>query len=99
MYFAIKNFEIIPEHQNDPLKLPEYIFMLCTTFVSFAHKLKIIRITSLVDLQENIEKSYSEASKKIDEIISYLSKQNIKILDISTDDADLEDVFIGLTKN
>ena len=51
--------------------------MLCTTFVSFDHKLKIIRITSLVDLQENIEKSYSEACKKIDEIISKIN--NIKI--------------------
>ena len=43
--------------------------------------------------------SYEKSKLKIDEIISYLSKQNIKILDISTDDADLEDVFIGLTKN
>ena len=77
-YDAIKNFEIIPEHQNDPLKLPEYIFMLCTTFVSFDHKLKIIRITSLVDLQENIEKSYSEACKKIDEIISKINNTKIK---------------------
>ena len=43
--------------------------------------------------------SYEKSKLKIDEIISYLAKQNIKILDISTDDADLEDVFIGLTKN
>ena len=43
--------------------------------------------------------SYEKSKLKIDEIISYLSKQDIKILDISTDDADLEDVFIGLTKN
>ena len=43
--------------------------------------------------------SYEKSKLKIGEIISYLSKQNIKILDISTDDADLEDVFIGLTKN
>ena len=43
--------------------------------------------------------SYEKSKMKIDEIISYLSKQDIKILDISTDDANLEDVFIGLTKN
>ena len=43
--------------------------------------------------------SYEKSKLKIDEIISYLSKQDVKILDISTDDADLEDVFIGLTKN
>ena len=73
-YDAIKNFEIIPEHQNDPLKIPEYTFMLCTTFVSFDHKLKKIRITSLVDLQENIEKSYSQACSKIDKIISKINE-------------------------
>ena len=77
-YDAINNFEKIPEHQNNPLKIPEYIFMLCTTFVSFDHKLKIIRITSLVDLKENIEKSYSQACKKIDEIISKINNTKIQ---------------------
>jgi ABC-2 type transport system ATP-binding protein len=28
-----------------------------------------------------------------------LKEQNIKIIDISTDDGDLEDVFLRLTKN
>ena len=32
-------------------------------------------------------------------IISEIKKQNIKIQDISTDDGDLEDVFLRLTKN
>ena len=77
-YDAINNFEKIPEHQNNPLKIPEYIFMLCTTFVSFDHKLKIIRITSLVNLKENIEKSYSQACKKIDEIISKINNTKIQ---------------------
>ena len=35
----------------------------------------------------------------IDQIINYLIAQNIKIFDISTDDGDLEDVFLRLTKN
>jgi len=43
--------------------------------------------------------SYEKSKLKIDEIISYLSKNSLKILDISTDDADLEDVFINLTKS
>ena len=42
----------------------------------------------------------NEKSKlKIDEIISFLLKQDAKILDISTDDADIEDVYIELIKN
>ena len=56
-----------------------------------------LKIISNIDNKLTV--SYEKSKLKIDEIISYLSKQNIKILDISTDDADLEDVFIGLTKN
>ena len=43
--------------------------------------------------------SYEKSKLKIDEIISYLLKQGVKILDISTDDADIEDVYIELIKN
>ena len=43
--------------------------------------------------------SYEKSKLKIDEIISFLSKQGTKILDISTDDADIEDVYIELIKN
>ena len=43
--------------------------------------------------------SYEKNKIKIDEIISLIQKKNSKILDISTDDGDLEDVFLGLTKN
>ena len=43
--------------------------------------------------------SYEKSKINIDQIIKYLSAQNIKIFDISTDDGDLEDVFVRLTKN
>ena len=43
--------------------------------------------------------SYEKNSLNISEIINFIKDQNIKILDISTDDGDLEDVFIRLTKN
>ena len=33
------------------------------------------------------------------EIISYFNENNLKIEDISTDDGDLEDVFVQLTKH
>jgi ABC-2 type transport system ATP-binding protein len=56
-----------------------------------------LKIISNIDNKLTV--SYEKSKLKIDEIISYLSKQDIKILDISTDDANLEDVFIGLTKN
>jgi len=43
--------------------------------------------------------SYEKNALNIDEIIKFINDQNIKLLDISTDDGDLEDVFIRLTKN
>ena len=43
--------------------------------------------------------SYEKSKINIDQIINYLIAQNIKIFDISTDDGDLEDVFLLLTKN
>ena len=43
--------------------------------------------------------SYEKNALNISEIINFIKDQNIKIFDISTDDGDLEDVFIRLTKN
>ena len=43
--------------------------------------------------------SYEKNTIKIEKIISLIQKDDVKILDISTDDGDLEDVFLGLTKN
>ena len=65
------------------------------------------KIKELLDEMFNKKQSkklYSSYEEKIqvyniDEIISYLLKQDAKILDISTDDADIEDVYIELIKN
>ena len=43
--------------------------------------------------------SYEKNIINIEKIINYLSSQGVKITDISTDDGNLEDVFIELTKN
>jgi len=43
--------------------------------------------------------SYERKKHKIDEIISKIKNSNMEINDISTDDGNLEDVFIDLTKN
>jgi len=43
--------------------------------------------------------SYEKNKLEIEKIISFLGNQKVKINDISTDDGDLEDVFIKLTKN
>jgi len=43
--------------------------------------------------------SYEKNKITTGEIINLIQKQNVKIIDISTDDGDLEDIFIRLTKN
>ena len=43
--------------------------------------------------------SYEREKHKIDEIINRVKNTGMEIYDISTDEGDLEDVFIDLTKN
>jgi len=43
--------------------------------------------------------SYEKNKLEIEKIINFLVSRGVRITDISTDDADLEDVFVKLTKN
>ena len=55
-----------------------------------------IKLDSLKILANNNKKitvSYEKNNIKIEDIILQISKQNVKILDITTDDADIEDVY------
>ena len=67
-----------------------------------------------IDLNKNFEKkginfkivsmnsiivTYEKNSFNFEEIVNYLNENNVKIEDISTEDGDLEDVFVQLTKH
>ena len=56
--------------------------------------LKIISI-----LENEICVSYEKNKIKIEELMNLIKKNNVQITDISTDDGDLEDVFLRLIKN
>ena len=43
--------------------------------------------------------SYEKSKIHMEELIDLIKKHNVKIIDISTDDGDLEDVFLRLIKN
>ena len=43
--------------------------------------------------------SFEKSKINIEEIINLIKKKIFKLNDISTDDGDLEDVFLQLTKN
>jgi ABC-2 type transport system ATP-binding protein len=51
------------------------------------------------NLENEICVSYEKNKIDIDDLINLIKKNNIKIIDISTDDGDLEDVFLRLIKN
>ena len=48
---------------------------------------------------KQITATYEKNSLNFGEIIDYFNQNNLKIEDISTDDGDLEDVFVQLTKH
>jgi ABC-2 type transport system ATP-binding protein len=52
-----------------------------------------------INSENSILVTYEKNSLDFGEIINYLNEKNIKIEDISTEDGDLEDVFVQLTKH
>ena len=60
-------------------------------------QLNSLKILSIND--NDITVSYEKNRIKIEEVIKLIQNEGIKILDITTDDADLEDVFLRLIKN
>ena len=59
--------------------------------------LESLRIVSYLDNEVCI--SYEKSKINMEELIYLIKKNNVKIIDISTDDGDLEDVFLRLIKN
>ncbi len=60
-------------------------------------KLSSLKVLSFKE--NEISFSYEKNKVKMEEIINLIQENNVKILDISTDDGDLEDVFLGITNN
>jgi ABC-2 type transport system ATP-binding protein len=52
-----------------------------------------------INSKNHISAIYEKHSLDFEEIVNYLNQNNIKIEDISSEDGDLEDVFVQLTKH
>ncbi len=78
------------------IKIKKVSFKLDQNIQINENKLDSLKILS--SKGDEIIFSYEKNKIKIEEIINLVKKENCKILDISTDDGDLEDVFLGLTK-
>ena len=53
----------------------------------------------IINSNDTITVNYEKESFNFDRLINYLKEKNLKILDISIDEGNLEDVFLQLTKN
>jgi len=70
---------------------------IVTFVIDTKTKIEKISLNSLKIISNDINKitiSYEKSKLTIDEIISFFLKKNIKILDITTDDANIEDVYM-----
>ena len=61
--------------------------------------LKLPHIKFSIESKDSISVNYEKESIDFEQLINYLKEKNLKILDISIDEGNLEDVFIQLTKN
>ena len=99
---------IVPQEVNldaffSPHKLLERIQTKKINFivkdVDLNKSLSLKGIQFKINSKKFISATYEKGSLDFGEIINYFSQNDIKIEDISTEDGDLEDVFVQLTKH
>ncbi len=66
--------------------------------ISRNKELKMNQVKFEINSEDYISVTYEKNSISFDEIVKYLTQNDIKILDIITEQGDLEDVFVQLTK-
>ena len=71
-YEVSQYFERLPSPEKDSLGLPESVMMLADTLLIFDHLTHSIKIVSHVHLDGDVEAAYSEATKKIDNLVERL---------------------------
>ena len=81
----------------DQIKTKRITLRISKTSILDNLKIQSIKISKLNDEEYMI--SYEKNSDKFQEFLNFLNKNNIEIKDISTDEGDLEDVFVQLTNN
>ena len=72
-YDSVKYFEELPSPDNDPIGIPEAIFMLTKTFLVFDHVRHKILVVSHAHLNGDVETSYHDATSKIESIVQRLN--------------------------
>ena len=87
-YDTIRYFEPrVPEMPEDPVGVPESVFMFCDTLLVFDHIRHDIKVVSHVNLEGDIETAYADATAKIDEMVRRLSKPLVLPQELQTEGA------------
>ena len=73
-YEVARYFERLPAPANDPLGLPEAIFLFCDTLLIFDHLRHNIKVVSHVRLDGDVDAAYRQATWRIDELVDRLSR-------------------------
>jgi len=73
-YETVTRFEELPSPDNDPLGLPESLFMFVDTMLVFDHVTHKIKVLSHVHLDGDVGKAYQQAVDKIDNLVDRLSQ-------------------------
>jgi ABC-2 type transport system ATP-binding protein len=81
----------------DRIKVKKIIFKLKEFESNIT--LELPNVEFLIESNDTIAVNYEKDLINFEQLINYLKQKNLKILDISIDEGDLEDVFIQLTKN
>jgi ABC-2 type transport system ATP-binding protein len=81
----------------DRIKTKKINFKVKTVDVNLSLRMEGIQFKIIS--KNLITATYEKNSLNFGEIINYFNRNNLKIDDISTDDGDLEDVFVQLTKH
>jgi len=79
------------------IKTKKIIFKINKPIDLFQKKMNGLSFSS--NLNDEITITYERNKHKIEDIIDIIKNEGVEIIDISTDDGNLEDVFIQLTKN
>ena len=70
-----QHFERLPSPVEDPLGLPQSVFMLSTTYLVFDHIRHRIKIVSHARIEGNVRRAYEDACTRIDDFVARLRGQ------------------------
>ncbi|MFL2640383.1 MAG: anthranilate synthase component I [Dehalococcoidia bacterium] len=78
-YDAVRHFEpsLKPNNNNDPMGVPDSIFMMTDTILIFDHVKHVIKVVSDARLDGDIDQNYQDAVGRIDLLVERLTSSNV----------------------